>query len=241
MPGIACQAAAKRGFLRAMDRVDPRGRNTGRRRASCVGLAGRLLAAFAVLFLAALLLGALVPENRGWREPETGILIHLDHSPVHSWLILPVKTDGHEWRSRLPIPAGNPRHIAVSWGERDFFLATPRWADVDPAIVFRALLGGRGSLIHVIGVQGPPAGRPIRLSHQEYLRLARHIEAQIAPGAPLPGYGASDLFLPARGRYSPWHTCNQWTRDALAAAGVRVGRWTPLPQAFIWRFQPRED
>lgn len=224
-----------------MDRVHKRGSNTGPRRASCLGLGGRLLAGSAGLLVAALLLGALLPENRGWLEPQTGILIHIDHSPVHSWLILPVTTDGHDWRARLqPLPL-NHRHIAVSWGERDFFLATPRWADLDPAIALRALFGGRGSLVHVIGIEGPPTGRPILLSHQDYLRLARHVEAQIAPGVPLKGYGAHDLFLPAYGRYSPWRTCNQWTRDALAAAGVRVGFWTPLPQGLIWRFQPRED
>ncbi|WP_448580042.1 DUF2459 domain-containing protein [Thermaurantiacus sp.] len=196
----------------------------------------RAVGGLAVLLMAALLLGALVPENRGWREAEEGVVIHFDHSPVHSWLILPVAAAGHDWRSRVPALPGNPSRLAFSWGERDFFLATPRWADLDPAIALRALLGGNGSLVHLVPVRPGPAGAPIRLSHSEYLRLVRHLEAQIAQGDALPGYGKEDLFLPAHGRYAPWRTCNQWTRDALAVAGVRVGRWTPLPQGLAWRF-----
>ena len=43
-----------------------------------------------------------------------------------------------------------------------------------------------------------------------------------------PGYGAQDVFYSARGRYSAGNTCNQWTSDTLAAAGVRTGWWTPF-------------
>jgi Protein of unknown function (DUF2459) len=37
-----------------------------------------------------------------------------------------------------------------------------------------------------------------------------------------------DVFYTAQGRYSALNTCNSWTRDRLAEAGVRVGRWTPF-------------
>ncbi|MEJ8631383.1 DUF2459 domain-containing protein [Sphingomonas sp. I4] len=35
--------------------------------------------------------------------------------------------------------------------------------------------------------------------------------------------------LRGKGRYSAAHTCNNWTGNALAAAGVRMGWWTPFP------------
>lgn len=196
------------------------------------------LALLLLLLGVALLAGSLVPQNRGARQPEPGapaIVIHVDASPVHSWLILPVIAAGHDWRGRLPLPP-EALHVALSWGERDFFLATPRWADLDPVVALRALAGGSGAVVHVVPVAGAPPGRAIRLSPSAYRRLVVHLEAQLAEGAALPGYGGGDWFVPATGRYAPWRTCNQWTRDALAAAGVRVGLWTPLPQGLMWRF-----
>lgn len=183
--------------------------------------------------------GALLPENRHAEPPADAVTIHLDSSPVHSWLILPVAAAGHDWRHRLPaFPDGRmaDRFLSLAWGERDFFLATPTWADLDLRLALRALVAGRDTLVHVHRLD-QPSGRPIRLAPAQYRRLVAHLEAQMAPGPALPGYGKQDLFLPARGRYTPWRTCNQWTRDALAAAGVRVGRWTPLPQGLMWRFE----
>lgn len=203
---------------------------------------GRATRAAALLLLSALVAGALVPQNPRHRPPPTGVTIHLDSSPVHSWLVLPVAAAGHDWRRRLPpLPDGTPAgpFISLSWGERGFFLATPTWADFDLRLALRALVAGHQTLVHVEALDSP-AGRPIQLSEVQYRRLVAHLEAQLAEGAALPGYGAGDLFLPARGRYSAWRTCNQWTRDALASAGVRVGRWTPLPQGLMWRF-PRVE
>ena len=64
--------------------------------------------------------------------------------------------------------------------------------------------------------------------------LVRRIEVMLPPVAPAearqhwPGYASYDTFYEARGRYTMANTCNQWTSDTLAAAGVRTGRWTPF-------------
>ncbi|MCS6986997.1 MAG: DUF2459 domain-containing protein [Sphingomonadaceae bacterium] len=192
-------------------------------------------AAFGALILPPLV-GALVPDNPGWRPAPRGVEIRLDHSPVHTWLVLPMAAAGHDWRTRIPVPDTRAPRLAFSWGERDFFLHTPSWAEVDWRRALRAVVGRRPSLVHVEALGPEATGRPIRLSPQAYRRLAAWIEAEIAPGPPLPGYGPYDLFLPGRSRYSGLRTCNQWIRDALAHAGVTVGLWTPLPQGLIWRF-----
>ena len=42
------------------------------------------------------------------------------------------------------------------------------------------------------------------------------------------GYGRQDVFYEAPGHYTARNTCNQWTSDRLAEAGVRTGWWTPF-------------
>ena len=45
------------------------------------------------------------------------------------------------------------------------------------------------------------------------------------------GYGDNDAFYEAIPRYTFWYTCNEWTRRALAAAGVRTAIWAPFDTA----------
>jgi hypothetical protein len=35
-------------------------------------------------------------------------------------------------------------------------------------------------------------------------------------------------YFDSLGRYTIFNTCNTWVGNRLAAAGVKVGRWTPL-------------
>ena len=87
-----------------------------------------------------------------------------------------------------------------------------------------------------------PAMREVRLSPARYRALAAFITAAIRvgdDGGPIviPGahYDAHDIFLEANGHYSIFETCNEWTRQALAGAGVRVPVWSPFEQALFYQ------
>jgi hypothetical protein len=72
----------------------------------------------------------------------------------------------------------------------------------------------------------------LHLRPGEYHALTQAIIASLPPAAAretLQGYDAHDVFYTARGTYHLGNTCNQWTSDRLAAAGAKVGRWTPFP------------
>ena len=123
--------------------------------------------------------------------------------------------------------------MAVSWGEREVFLNTPTWADLRPVTAFRAMTGG-DALLHVAHYVRPAPGlenRPLTLTSAQYRRLVARIERALPPrGARVihRGYAGWDVFYDSPGRYDWRNTCNQWTSDTLAAAGVRIGRWTPF-------------
>lgn len=202
-------------------------------------ITGLLLLGFIAVLLFALVLGALLPRNGSWRESETGITIWIDATLAHTELVLPVSAAGHDWRSTLPpevFPAGRQAtHLGFSWGERDFFLATPDWSDFELLRGLRALFASEHSLVHIYRLQGP-RGHAIRLSQAEYERLVAFLLAEIGTGPPVDGYGPDDIFLPGTSRYSALRTCNQWIADALAQTGVKVSSWTPFAQSLIWRF-----
>jgi hypothetical protein len=56
--------------------------------------------------------------------------------------------------------------------------------------------------------------------------------------ATAPGFGLTDAFFAATGRFNLFYTCNAWIGRQLRAAGVPMGIWTPTPQAVdlsLWR------
>src|SRR3546814_9305473 len=86
---------------------------------------------------------------------------------VHTSIVVPAASEGIDWSPLLraghidrPDLAGD--YLAIGWGQRDFFLKTPTWADLRPGIALRALVGGGGSLIHVEHLRRPVADRDHR-------------------------------------------------------------------------------
>lgn len=201
-------------------------------------------------FAAALVLG-IVPANVAFHQPAQGITIYIQSNGVHTWIVMPKVNAEMDWRpyargEQLRDPRwGNADHIAVGYGNREFYLNTPTWGDLSFRRAAAAFLGGGPTLLHIEHIDHPerdPAERPIRITSEQYRRLAGFIQARfrLDPGGrPIPvlgrGYGANDMFYEANGGYSFILTCNEWTGRALRTAGVRTGVWTPLEQSIMWR------
>ena len=199
------------------------------------------LIALAGLFAAYALtgwIGSAIPRNADWREPDQGIEIMVETNGVHTALVLPLVTPERDWRPLLPAsdvaaPTQPYTHVSISWGEREVFLETPTWWDLSPVTVLRIIgIGGDGMLHIAHYVRPAPASdiRPLRITRAQYRRLIAEIDRALPQGPRIsyPGYSHYDVFYEAPGRYTMTRTCNQWTSDTLAAAGVKTGWWTPF-------------
>ena len=201
-------------------------------------------------FLAAALLGA-IPATAGWREPAQGVQLFVRTNGVHTWILMPKTNAVMDWRPYAP-PAhlrdpryGEGDYIAVGYGNREFYLNTPTWADLSLRNAFYAAFGGGPPLLHVeheFRPQPTEDTRPLRVTPDQYRRLVAFIRPRFrldARGRTLPvlgrGYNDWDMFYEAQGGYSFVFTCNEWTGRALRSAGVRTGLWTPLAQSIMWR------
>ena len=214
-----------------------------------VGPAVTALLAIPALYLVAALVGSLVPVNRGWTEPEQGTIIYLADNGVHVDIIMPIATQGLDWRPLIPprdfaAVNANAEWIAFGAGERRVYLNTPTWWDLTPRTIWSALTGGK-RVIHVEYVPSPYyAVRQIRLRPEEYRRLWAAIRADFEldrRGRPElidhPGYGPSDAFYRATGKASAFRTCNSWAAGKLRLAGVRSSLWPPFAQGLVWRYR----
>ena len=217
-------------------------------------LAAALLAVPALYLVAALILG-LVPANAGWTEAKQGVRIFVRTNGVHTWVVVPTVEPEMDWRPLLPGSDlkdprwANGNYVAIGYGNRTVYLETPTWADLKMKDALSAVIGWGPALVHADHDQDPQPGdaqRPIMLSHEEYARLAAFLKASFRygpDGRPVVvrgrGYGPSDAFYEANGRYSALRDCNEWTGEALRAAGVKTGVWTPFSQSLMWRLDGR--
>jgi uncharacterized protein (TIGR02117 family) len=219
-----------------------------------IRLAGAVLAGILLglaLFGLAGWIGSSIPRNSAWEAPERGVEIMVETNGVHTALILPLVTPHKDWRgdypaADLPVPDRPYTHLSISWGEREVFLNTPTWWDLSPITVARVIGIGGDGLLHIAHYVRPAPSedaRPLTLRPAEYARLVAAIE-QASPPHPRTrhrGYGPQDVFYDAPGRYTVANTCNQWTSNMLAAAGVRTGWWTPFAGGVMkWVPEPPE-
>lgn len=196
------------------------------------------LTACLLLFLLSAWIGSAIPRNAGWEEPETGITIGVETNGIHTGIVMPMITPQKDWRANFPLEhIGNPNrdytHVSVSFGEREVFLSTPHLEDVSLDTLAGAIYGGDGLLhaSHYVRPMPDENYRELTIGVEEYARLIEAIERQMEPsrGVQVPGrYGSNDAFYDSDLTYHIGHTCNQWSSDLLAEAGIKTGWWTPL-------------
>lgn len=198
-----------------------------------------MLALMAIIagYAMAAVAGGAIPVNSQWKQAAQGVRIYVIDNGVHTDLVLPVAAEGVDWRELVkpgdladPAQAAQP-YIAFGWGDRDFYLNTPSWSKVSPVRVGKAMAGMGSTVLHVAHIPQPGVGphmRTIVLSPDEYRRLTAFVRGTFAEGPSVHGYAGHDAFYPAKGGYSAFRTCNQWTGSGLREAGVKMGWWTPF-------------
>jgi uncharacterized protein (TIGR02117 family) len=208
------------------------------------------LAAIPLAYLLAAFGGSLVPVNRGWEEPSEGVTVYLANNGVHSDIVMPARAQGLDWAPIVPkrhfrAPDPGAEWVAFGSGEARVYLDTPRWRDIKPRTVWSALTGGK-RVMHVEWVSNPElyADRTIQLRPEEYRRLWAAVRADFELGTNgeprrinYPGYGRSDAFYWATGRFHALKTCNTWASDRFRLAGVKTSLWPPFVQGFVWRYR----
>lgn len=205
------------------------------------------------LFALAGWIGSSIPRNEGWQMPQSGVPIMVESNGVHTELVLPVTHRAKDWRETFPTAArdlGGRRvtHIGIGWGDREVFLHNPTWADLEPGSVLRIVTVGGPGVIRVEHLHDPqpsPSRRILRLREESYRALVQRIEAELPDLAQNETRTAYDGHLPGQyfydavGDYTLGNTCNQWTSDRLADAGVEIGVWTPFASGVMkWIEQP---
>lgn len=193
--------------------------------------------------LVASLLSAIFPLH-SLDTDEAGVDVLLVSNGLHVDLGLPLHhPDTPPWvktaQARIdPVQHGpSYDHVLLGWGDRNFYLNTPRWSDMRLANAWEALFGSEASVVHAVFIRSDwlqDGYRKLRVSDEQYRELIAYLNDAVLDGESLIGvidnqaYGGNDVFLQSKGRYNAFLTCNAWLGRALHHAHVTDNPWTPL-------------
>lgn len=193
-----------------------------------------------------------IPVNVKGNSPGN-INIYIITNGVHSDLVLPVRNSYKDWTTqvRYEHTSGKDtsyRFVAFGWGDKDFYLETPTWADLKFSTAVKSTFGLGPSVIHTTFYRNMSEGDgciELTVSGEQYLKLVEFIgntfekdEAGNLRHIPTDAvYGTNDAFYEAHGRYNLFKTCNTWTNYGLKVSGQKACLWTPFDKGIFWHYR----
>ncbi len=169
--------------------------------------------------------------------------IFLKTNGVHLDLALPKdKMNDELLKGILEVEKTN--YIAFGWGDENFYINTPTWADLTFSNAFSALFLNNSSLIHITKYYQPrKKWIEIPVSKEEFQKLENYLLSHFIidkNGQKIlledKSYTSNDDFYKAKGSYSCFKTCNTWINTGFKTAGLKSSYWTPFDFGLLHKY-----
>lgn len=200
-----------------------------------------------IYFLIALLLSAItVNTNQVSNTQNKTNTIYLSSNGVHLDIVLPANSITPDLRQGL---IGEASYYAFGWGDENFYLNTPTWADLTFKNGFSALLLNSSSLMHVTRfTEAQPDWVAVSVSPEQLQHINQHVLASFQTDSmgtkahlPNAGYTPTDDFYKAHGSYTLAYTCNTWVNDIFKKSGLTASYWTPFDKGLLKKYKPSQS
>lgn len=155
-------------------------------------------------------------------------IIYLKTNGVHLDIIIPSNSV-----SVLKIKS---KYVAVGWGDKDFYLTTPKLKDVTFLVAFKAMFLESQSLLHLTKYNEINTNWvKVNLTNKQFNSVLEKINGKFEKDniTRIDGYGSSDFFMNAKGSYSCLFTCNTWVNSVFKDSGVKSCFWTPFSDRLL--------
>ena len=213
------------------------------RAAGCVGLAAIAILVCAYWYLgAAWLAGKLPLKGKLADVPPARPAAYLCEAAFHTDIALPLDGEVINWRKEFRgyLPDYLPRdtYLLFGWGDSVFFTKVLLPEDLTPGRALSALAGMNPVAMRIVPVYGSDVRsvcRPLPGGQEAKTVMIDQIKKSLRTNMDgnyqsIPTTVRGELLLAAKGRYSPFNTCNQWTAHALGKAGLPRASFAP----FAW-------
>ena len=203
------------------------------------GVTGVLLI-IAIYLLMALIL-SVIPTNPGPVNCVKKKEIFVATNGVHLALILPKELIRYEFKRALELPA-HTDFVSFGWGDREFYLNTPEWADLRLRTAAKALFVKSETAMHVTNYHKPKASwKAVAVCPSQIESLNDFVIGSFKFGKDsLPmqiegsGYGQNDIFYEGAGSYTCFRTCNSWVNEGLKKGKIKTSLWSPFDRGVLY-------
>jgi uncharacterized protein (TIGR02117 family) len=170
--------------------------------------------------------------------------IFLTTNGVHLDIVIPIDNIGTALRKDLRLDS-KTQYLAFGWGDENFYLNTPTWADVTFRNAYSAMFLDSSTLMHVTQYgQKRNKWIRIRLSESQLNQVNEHIQNSFKLSKSdkkmllkNKGYNSNDDFYRAKGSYSLFKTCNSWVNSIFKESNLKSCLWTPFDFALINKYK----
>lgn len=168
------------------------------------------------------------------------MVIYLISNDIHTDIAVPIRNEIFDWETFLNKDEFKKRPtewIEIGWGDRQFYFEMPTWEQFTLRLAADALLWPDPAVMHVTYLDSHPSAytsaQRVEVSFKTYKKIVELFVSRFKKknGKPIlipgKGYDQTDNFYEAEGSYSIIRTCNEWTSEILAEAGLPHPVWAP--------------
>ena len=190
------------------------------------------------LFISTLLV--FFPQKRENSTEEMNQSIQIIYDEMHSDIALNLDDlNLTRWSAIFPLIKERKRgYHLFGWGDRETYMNTPTWDDLELSTALKALFLSTPSVMHIEYHHRVSKGegvKTINVTEAQIEELERHLLKDFSNKRDFyKGFGRYDLFYDAPQSYSILNTCNTWTGERLRDANITMSYWTPFSWNVIY-------
>jgi len=163
-------------------------------------------------------------------HPATALQVYVVSHGWHTGLVVPADTISDrlpQLKTRFP----DARYIEFGWGDHNFYKAD----EITLGLALHSILVPTDSVMHAVALPTTPDNyfiasevNSLCLDIEDYMSLIDHIVSGFSTGgdgaieAQGNGIYGDSQFYTGHGNYHLFNTCNKWTAQGLAAAGLEI-------------------
>lgn len=196
---------------------------------------------FIISYLILIFILSIIPVNTIDSDQSKEVTIYIKTNGVHTDLVLPIKNESKDWTTSILFKNTFEKDsvfkfVSFGWGDKDFYLNTPKWSDLKAKTALKAVFYLGNSVLHAQfykNISESKNCKKIEISKQEYLLLVQSIsdrfyrdKVQNIVYIPNYHYNNNDAFYEAKGKYNLFYTCNSWANETLKTANQKAAFWT---------------
>jgi|TARA_B110000902_G_scaffold143029_1_gene164967 uncharacterized protein (TIGR02117 family) len=178
---------------------------------------------------------SLITVDRKMNDESSQKLIYLNTNGVHLDIVLPIENLDSLVLSGIKHNK-NEKYLSFGWGDENFYINTPTWADLTFGNAFKAMFLKSSTLMHVTRHEQKRSDWvEIKVNESELQKLNSYVlntfeinENGMKIILENKGYSSIDDFYKSKGSYSCFKTCNSWVNIGFKESGLKSCLWTPF-------------